>query len=174
MADYLEGRHAVSEAFAAGVPLASIMIAAGLKPDKAIDAIRRKAAGAGVPVREVKRSELDELSAHGAHQGIMAVAKPYRYASLEDLIKAAAGQKDALIIACDHVTDTGNLGAIARSAEVVGATGLLIPNKRAAAVTAVTYKASAGAISHVPRAREAHLATCLERLKTEGFWGMGA
>ncbi|MBQ6587034.1 MAG: 23S rRNA (guanosine(2251)-2'-O)-methyltransferase RlmB [Coriobacteriales bacterium] len=174
MADYLEGRHAVSEAFAAGVPLASIMIAAGLKPDKAIDAIRRKAAGAGVPVREVKRSELDELSAHGAHQGIMAVAKPYRYASLEDLIKAAAGQKDALIIACDHVTDTGNLGAIARSAEVVGATGLLIPNKRAAAVTAVTYKASAGAISHLPIAREANLATCLERLKKEGFWVMGA
>jgi len=175
MADYLEGRHAVSEALEAGVPLEAILVAEGLKPDRAIDRLLRDAAAAQVPVRRVRRSQMDALSGvHGAHQGVMAQARPFRYAGLADLLAAAEGREHALIIALDHVQDPGNLGAIARSAEVVGACGLLIPNKRAAQVTPLAHKASAGAVSHLPIAREANMTGCLERCKQEGFWVIGA
>lgn len=175
MPEYLEGRHAIKEALGAGVPLACIMVASGIKPEKAIDALLDEARRLKIPVKSVKRGLLDEISdVHGAHQGIMAEAAPYRYATLNDLIHRAAGKPNALIIALDHIQDPGNLGAIARSAEVVGACGLLIPNKRAAQVTPLAHKASAGAVSHLPIAKEANLSTCLNKLKDEGFWVVGA
>lgn len=174
-AGYIEGRHAVHEALIAGVPLKDLMVADHLLADeRSIDGLLAAAREAGVPARTVPRSLLDELSAHGAHQGVMATARPYRYATLEDLIARAGDAPDALIVVCDHVTDPGNLGAIVRSAEVVGAAGVLVPNRRAAEVTATAYKASAGAVAHLPVAREANLATCLERLKEAGFWVAGA
>lgn len=174
MPSYIEGRHAIEEALGADIPLLSIMVASGLKPDRAIDAILEDAERRKIPIKYVKRPMLDAISDHGSHQGIMAEAKPYVYATLNDLIKAAQGKPEALIIALDHVTDPGNLGAIARSAEVVGACGLLIPNKRAAQVTPYAQKASAGAVSHLPIAREANMTSCLNKLKDEGFWVIGA
>ena len=86
--------------------------------------------------------------------------------------EASAAKHDgrALVVVLDHLTDAGNLGAIARSAESVGAAGIVIPNKRAARVTAATYKSSAGAISHIPVAQVANIASTLDRLKEEGFW----
>lgn len=94
----------------------------------------------------------------------------YEYASLYDLIELARGKQNALIIALDHITDVGNLGAIIRSAEVVGATGVLIPNKRAAQVNSTVYRTSAGAVEYIKVAREANIAMSLKRLKDEGFW----
>ncbi|MDR1088842.1 MAG: RNA methyltransferase [Coriobacteriales bacterium] len=94
----------------------------------------------------------------------------YEYATLFDLIELARGKKDALIVALDHITDVGNLGAIIRSAEVVGATGVLIPKKRAAQVNNTVYRTSAGAVEYLKVAREANIATSLARLKDEGFW----
>ena len=79
----------------------------------------------------------------------------------------------ALIIVLDHITDAGNLGAIARSAEIVGASGILIPNKRSARVTAATYKSSAGAISHIKVAQVGNIAQTIERLKKVKFLGCG-
>lgn len=175
MAEYLEGRHAVFEALEAGIPLEALLIADGVRSEPAIERLMRDAEAAGVKVQHVKRSQLDEVSGvHGAHQGVMALARPFRYATLTDLIAATCGKPQALIVALDHVQDPGNLGAIARSAEVVGASGLLIPNKRAAQVTPLAHKASAGAVSHLPIAREANLTSCLDRFKSEGFWVIGA
>ncbi len=94
----------------------------------------------------------------------------YKYATLFDLIKATAGKKDALIVALDHITDAGNMGAILRSAEVVGASGVLIPNKRSAPVNEAVYRTSAGAVQHLKVAREANLVTSIRRLQEEGFW----
>lgn len=94
----------------------------------------------------------------------------YEYATLYDLIELSRGKKDALIVALDHITDVGNLGAIVRSAEVVGATGVLIPKKRAAQVNNTVYRTSAGAVEYLKVAREANIATSLARLKDEGFW----
>jgi 23S rRNA (guanosine2251-2'-O)-methyltransferase len=98
----------------------------------------------------------------------------YEYATLHDLIQAARGKKQALIVALDHITDVGNFGAIIRSAEVVGALGVLIPSKRAAGVNEGVYKTSAGAVEHIKVAREANLATALKKLQDEGFWVGGA
>ena len=94
----------------------------------------------------------------------------YEYATLYDLIDLSRGKKDSLIVALDHITDVGNLGAIIRSAEVVGATGVLIPKKRAAQVNNTVYRTSAGAVEYIKVAQEANIATSLKRLKDEGFW----
>jgi 23S rRNA (guanosine2251-2'-O)-methyltransferase len=98
----------------------------------------------------------------------------YEYATLFDLITLARGKKDALIVALDHITDVGNLGAIIRSAEVVGACGVVIPNKRAAQVNEAVYRTSAGAVEYLKIAREPNLANAIRRLKEEGFWAAGA
>jgi 23S rRNA (guanosine2251-2'-O)-methyltransferase len=94
----------------------------------------------------------------------------FEYATLHDLIMRARGKKFALIVALDHVTDIGNFGALIRSAEVIGATGVLIPNRRAAQVNEAVFRASAGAVEHLPIARESNLAQSLARLKEEDFW----
>jgi 23S rRNA (guanosine2251-2'-O)-methyltransferase len=98
----------------------------------------------------------------------------YEYATLFDLISLARGRKDALIVALDHITDAGNMGALLRSAEVVGVTGVLVPSKRAAPVNEAVYRTSAGAVEYLRVAREANLVNALKRLKSEGFWICGA
>jgi 23S rRNA (guanosine2251-2'-O)-methyltransferase len=98
----------------------------------------------------------------------------YEYATLFDLIALARGKANALIIALDHITDVGNFGAVARSAEVVGATGIIIPKKRSVAVNDAVYRTSAGAIDYLKVAREANISESLKRLKQENFWIGGA
>ena len=126
-------------------------------------------------MKTISRKKLDEISERGSHQGVIAEALPFEYVNGSAIIEAAeasAAKHDgrALVVVLDHLTDAGNLGAIARSAESVGAAGIVIPNKRAARVTAATYKSSAGAISHIPVAQVANIASTLDRLKEEGFW----
>ena len=108
------------------------------------------------------------------HQGVLAEAASYPYATLDQVLARAEGKPRALIIALDHITDPGNLGAIVRTAEVVGADGVLVAKRRAAAVTPAAYKSSAGALAHVALAQEANLAQSLERCKEAGFWIAGA
>jgi 23S rRNA (guanosine2251-2'-O)-methyltransferase len=170
----VEGRNAVFEALRAGVPLKRILVAEGVKPDRAIDDVMRLAAQAGIEVKRVARRELDARSERGAHQGVLAEAESYKFASIEDVLAAAEGRPRSLIIALDHITDPGNLGAVARSAEVVGADGVLVAKRRSAAVTPSAYKASAGALAHIRLAQEPNLVRALERCKEAGFWVAGA
>lgn len=172
--EYLEGRHALEEALEAGAPLSVVYASGAARADKRVARVLDRAAKQGVTVRKASQQQLDAHSAHGAHQGIIAELEPYRYVGTRQLIERAAGKENALIIACDHITDAGNFGAILRTAEIVGVCGALIPNKRSARVTAATYKTSAGAVSHLPIAMEANLVSQLERLKEEGFWVVGA
>lgn len=172
--EYLEGRHALVEALNANVPITRIFVSDAARRDRRIEQTVKRAMKAGVDIVKSSQEQLDAHSSHGAHQGIIARVKPFEYVDMGALISAAAGKKDALIIATDHVTDAGNFGAICRSAEVVGACGVLIPNKRQAGVTTATYKTSAGAVAHLPIALEANLARSLDRLKSEGFWVIGA
>jgi 23S rRNA (guanosine2251-2'-O)-methyltransferase len=123
----------------------------------------------GVRVEYVARDRLDDRSSHGAHQGIMLEVEPFEYAELSDVIDAA-GAGDALVLLLDHVTDEGNFGAIVRTAEVVGAAGVVIANARAARVGTAAYKTSAGAVLHVPIAQVPNLASALDQLKEAGFW----
>jgi 23S rRNA (guanosine2251-2'-O)-methyltransferase len=150
------------------------LLAEGLKQDRGVDEIARLAADAGTPLERVPRHELDRRSERGAHQGVMAEVEPYRFASLEQIVGATADADRALVIALDHVTDPGNLGAIVRTAEVVGAAGVVIPERRSAAVTPAAYKAAAGAFSHLPVARATNLVRALGALKDAGFWVAGS
>ena len=175
--DLIEGRRAVAEALDAGVSIriAYVQDGAGSSEgaDRALAALVRRLADAGVECEAVPRSRLDRLSSHGAHQGIVVKTKPFSYATIEDVI-AAAGEGDALVVVLDHVTDEGNFGAIVRSAEVVGAAGVVVANARAATVGPGAYKTSAGAVLHLPIAQVPNLARAIDRLKEAGFWACAA
>ena len=175
MADYIEGKRPVIEAFRTGVPMRRILMGDYMKRDPMIEDIMRKAKRNGVKVIQVPRDELDQKSARGSHQGVMAEAAPFNYVGIGQVVDAAnsyAEEHDgrALVVLCDHLTDAGNLGAISRSCEAVGASGLIIPNKRSARVEASTYKSSAGAITHVPVAQVSNIVQSIHRLQEEGFW----
>lgn len=156
------------------MPLKRILVAEGTKPDRGLEEMERRAREASVSLRRVPRRDLDARSERGAHQGVMAEAAEFKFASLESVIAASDGMQDALVIALDHVTDPGNLGAIARSAEVLGALGVIVTKRRSAAITPAAWKAAAGALAHVPVVQESNLASALERLKAAGFWTAGA
>ncbi len=126
----------------------------------------------GIAVESREPVELDEAAGPGAvHQGVVAVAGAFRYADLEDIAaRAAAAGPRGLVVALDGVTDPHNLGAVARSAYLFGAHGLVLPRDRAAEVTAVAVKASAGATEHIPIAQVTNLARALGELKQAGLW----
>lgn len=114
--------------------------------------------------------ELERLCGSPDHQGVVAEVEPYPYAGASELLRV----ENALLVALDQVQDPRNLGAVARSAEVAGAAGLVIPERRSAAVTAVTCKASAGAVEHLAIAHVRNLADWLGEAKEAGFWIWGA
>ena len=167
---FIEGRRACAEALEAHVPLKRALVASSVgERDHSLESLVERLELAGVAVEYVPRDRLDGKSSHGAHQGIMLEVEPFAYASLEAVIEAA-GAGDALVVLLDHVTDQGNFGAIVRTAEVVGAAGVVIANARAAQVGTAAYKTSAGAVLHVPIAQVPNLATAIEQLKEAGFW----
>lgn len=172
--NFIEGRRAAFEALRTGFPIKRALIAQGVENEPAIRELLAGLGEAGVNVKSVARAQLDAISSHGAHQGIVLEVGKFPYADLADIIAAAPADVPALVVVLDHVTDAGNFGAIVRSAEVVGAAGVVIPNKRAAEVTVATYKTSAGAVMHLPIAQVPNIARALEDLKAAGFWVGGA
>ena len=124
----------------------------------------------GVPVRIASAEEIERRSGSDAHQGLCADAGPYHYASVDTVL---AGETP-LIVALDQVQDPQNLGSICRTAECAGASGLVIPERRAAEVTAAVCKASAGAVEHLPVARVRNLADFLADARKAGCWCYGA
>ena len=172
--DLIEGRRAVAEALTVGIPLKNALVqAASGQKDQEIEALARQLEQEGIPVERVAKPVLDSLSSHGAHQGVIVRTQPFAYADLSEIIQRA-GSENALVVVLDHVTDEGNFGAIVRSAEVVGATGVVIANARAARVGVGAYKTSAGAVLHLPIAQVSNLPRALEELKAAGFWTCGS
>jgi 23S rRNA (guanosine2251-2'-O)-methyltransferase len=119
---------------------------------------------------ETSAEELERLCGSPDHQGVVAEVDPYPYADPNALLR----REGALLVAVDQVQDPRNLGAICRSAEFAGAAGVVIPERRSAEVTAVTCKASAGAVEHLEVARVRNLADWLAEAKAAGFWVWGA
>jgi 23S rRNA (guanosine2251-2'-O)-methyltransferase len=119
---------------------------------------------------ETDAAELERLCGSGDHQGVVAEVDPYPYGDPGALLR----REDALIVALDQVQDPRNLGAVCRSAEVAGAAGVVVPERRAAAVTAAACKASAGAVEHLEVAHVRNLADWLGEAKEAGFWIWGA
>lgn len=168
-ADAIIGRRAAAEALAAGVPLRCAFVQNLAERDAALEALVKELEAQDIDVERVPKGKLDALAENGNHQGIVLRARPFEYAELADIIRAS-GEGNALVVVLDHVTDQGNLGAIIRTAEVVGATGVVIPSARAAGVGVGAYKTSAGAVMHLPIARVPNLARALEDLKEADFW----
>src|SRR6266704_543167 len=125
-----------------------------------------------IPVRFLPRVELDRMAGSGSHQGVVAVTSNKQYNDLDDLIAAKRGQY-ALIVVLDGVEDPHNLGAILRTADASGADGVVIPERRAAGVTATVTKASAGASEHLPIAKVTNIARTLVELKSNNMWVVG-
>jgi 23S rRNA (guanosine2251-2'-O)-methyltransferase len=119
---------------------------------------------------DLSASELTRLAGSPDHQGVVAEVDPYPYADPDALLQSPG----ALVVALDQVTDPHNLGAVCRSAEAVGASGVVIPERRSAAVTAAVAKASAGAVEHLAVARIPNLADWLGSAKEAGAWIYGA
>ena len=170
---YIEGRRAAAEALAAKFPVRRMLVTDGAERDATVRDLVANFRAQGIPIKSVDREQLEAISSHGAHQGIALEVGDFPYVGVEDLI-AASGTGSSLVVVLDHVTDEGNLGAIVRSAEVVGAAGVVIASKRAAGVGVGTFKTSAGAAMHLPIAQVPNLARALDQLKEAGFWVVGA
>ena len=172
--EMIEGRNAVLEALRAGRALDKVYIARG-ETDNALAHIAGLARERGVSVSDCDRRKLDAMSVTKAHQGVIAVCAVREYASLDDILALAESRGEApFVVVCDEISDPHNLGAIIRSAECVGAHGVVIPKRRSAGLTAVVGKTSAGAAEHLPVARVANISSALQELKDRGLWVYGA
>jgi len=170
----IEGRNAVIEAFRAGLNVDKVYIAKG-DVDSTLRHIAGTARKSGAVVVEADRRKLDSMSATGAHQGVIALSCVREYVSIEDILELARQKQEApFIVICDEITDSHNLGAIIRTAEAVGAHGMIIPKRRSVGITAVVQKTSAGAASHLAVARVPNITAAIEKLKKEGVWIFGA
>lgn len=169
----IEGWNPVLEALRAGRKLQHIWLAA--QQHKSAPTLHELAKTVGARVTEVERQQLNVLTGGEEHQGVAAAAPPYEYTSVEAILERAEAQGEPpFVLILDHIEDPHNLGSLIRTAECAGVHGVLIPNRRAASVTAAVGKASAGAIEHMPVARVGNLVHEMERLKERGLWVVGA
>lgn len=167
------GRNSVRELLAAGRrPVREVFFAENIDPAPILDEIASLAAKAGVPVRTAPRSKIDHLAETEAPQGVVARAAALPEADLSQLATTRNGVVPFLV-ALDGVTDPHNLGAIIRSAESAGATGIVLTRHRAAHVTPTVTKAAAGAIEHVPIAVVPGLPAALQELQSREVWTVG-
>jgi 23S rRNA (guanosine2251-2'-O)-methyltransferase len=164
------GRNAVMEALRAGRAIDSIYVAKGNRTG-AIVALIAKARSKGILIKETDGRKLDYMCGHGNHQGVVASGAVKEYASLEDVFTLAEKKgEDPFIIIADGLCDPHNLGAIIRTADCVGAHGVIIPQRHAAGLTFAVGKASAGAVEYVPVVRVSSIASTIELLKKRGVW----
>ena len=166
----IEGRNAVIEAYRAGRPIDKLFVLDGCQ-DGSILTIKREAKAKGTPVKFVTKERLDQLSETGHHQGVIAYAAAYEYAEVEEILENARKKGEPpFLFLLDNIEDPHNLGAIIRTANLAGAHGVIVPKNRAAGLTAVVAKTSAGALNFTPVARVTNLAKTIEDLKKEGIW----
>ena len=160
--EVLVGRNPVVESMRAGVPASALYVQQYVDTDDRVREALTMAADRGMPLLEVTRVELDRMSGGATHQGLLLTVPAYDYLDPADLLaRASDSGAPALIVALDGVTDPRNLGAIVRSAAAFGADGVVVPERRAAGVTGSAWKASAGALAHVPVARATNLTRAL-------------
>ena len=166
----IEGRNAVLEAFSSGKTIDKLFLLDGYM-DGPIRTVQREAKKHDTIISYVTKERLDQISETGKHQGVIAYAAAYTYASIDDMLqKAKDAGEDPFLIFLDNVEDPHNLGAIIRTANLAGAHGVVIPKRRAVGLTATVAKASAGAINYTPVAKVTNLSQTIETLKQEGMW----
>ncbi|MGA1145812.1 MAG: 23S rRNA (guanosine(2251)-2'-O)-methyltransferase RlmB [Candidatus Nanopelagicales bacterium] len=165
--DVVIGRNSVREALRARIPATALYLQVRADPDDRWRECIALARDQGIPIFEGSRSDLDALAHLGLHQGLVLAVPEYEYARLDDV---ATGN---LLVMLDGITDTHNVGAIARSAAAFDASGLVLPSRRSAGITASAWKASAGALSRLPVARVTNLRAALETLHEKGWMSIG-
>ena len=174
MIDCIYGKHAVLETLKSGRPVEKILLAKNINKFS-VNEIIEHAKKQNVPYQWVPRSRLDQLAEGNNHQGVVAQVAAFEYASLEDLFKRAEQKQEApFFLLLDSIEDPHNLGSILRSADASGAHGVIIPKRRAAGVTSVVAKTSAGAVQHVPVVRVTNLNRVADELKERGVWLVGS
>ncbi|MFA6299049.1 MAG: 23S rRNA (guanosine(2251)-2'-O)-methyltransferase RlmB [Nocardioides sp.] len=173
-AEWIAGRNSVVEALREGVPITGLYVAEGAERDGRLREAFKIAADKGLNISEVSKGELDRLTNGAVHQGLAARIPPYEYAHPDDLLDlAAANGEKPLIVALDSVTDPRNLGAVIRSAAGFGAHGVVIPERRAAGMTASAWKSSAGAAARIPVAQTVNLVRQLKSFQDAGCMVVG-
>lgn len=166
----IEGKNAVIEAFRSGKTIDRVFILDGSR-DGPTSTIIREAKKNDAIVDFVDKERLDQMSETGKHQGVIARAAAYEYATVEEILQAAKDKDEPpFIIILDSIQDPHNLGAIIRTANIAGAHGIIIPKRRAVGLTATVSKASAGAINYTPVAKVTNLVDTIEKLKKDGLW----
>ena len=170
MENKIEGRNAVLEALRAGKPIDKLYVLDGC-PDGPVRTIIREAKKGDTIINYVKKERLDQLSETGHHQGVIAMAASYEYATVEDILEKAREKGEApFIFVLDNIEDPHNLGAMIRTANLAGAQGVIIPKRRAVGLTPTVARTSAGAINYTPVAKVTNLKQTMEQLKKEGMW----
>lgn len=166
----IEGRNAVLEAFRAGKPIDKLYLLDGCH-DGPVMSITREARKQDTLITYVSRERLDQMSATGKHQGVIAQSAAYAYSQIQDMFDLAEKKGEPpFLILLDGIEDPHNLGAIIRTANLAGAHGVIIPKRRAVGLTAVVAKTSAGALNHTPVAKVTNLTAAIEDLKKKGLW----
>jgi len=172
--EWIAGRNSVVEALRAGVPVSGVYVAEGTERDARLREAFKLAAEGGISLLEVTRAELDRRTDKAVHQGLAARIPAYEYAHPSDLLDDAAERGEApLIVALDSVTDPRNLGAVVRSAAAFGAHGVVVPERRAARMTASAWKSSAGAAARLPVAHATNLVRTLKDYQDAGLAASG-
>lgn len=172
--DQVEGRHAVRELLLAGTRRTREVILAGdLDPAPILDEIIDLADEAKVPIRDLARAKFESMTRTEGSQGVMALAQPLRPTDLEDLLEPEFDGTAPFLLMLDGITDPGNLGAILRTAECAGVTGIVLPRHRAAHITPTVAKSAAGAIEHLRMALVPGLPAAMTALQASGVWTVG-
>lgn len=172
--DKIIGRQPVMEAIRSGREIDKIMIKKG-EFEGSIVSIIKKAKQNGIIIQEVDKQKLSQLADGENHQGIIAFAAVHEYASVEDILNHARKREEPpFIILCDKITDPHNLGSILRTANCVGAHGVIIPKRGSVGLNTVVAKTSAGAVEYTPVAKVTNIAQTIDKLKDEGLWIAGA
>jgi len=167
--EIVSGRNAVLEALRASVPATELIVARSIDVDDRVAESLQLALHHQLPIREVHRAELEGINANS--QGIILAIKPYQYSSFQEITERA--NHPILIVALDGVTDPRNLGAIVRSAAAFGAAGVVMTERRAAAMTASAWKSSAGAAARLPVAQVTNMARTIDDAKKLGCFVIG-
>ena len=166
----IEGRNAVLEAFRSGKTIDKLYVLDGCQ-DGPVRSITIEARKHDTIINYVAKERLDQISETGKHQGVIAVSAAYEYAEVEDILAAAEAKGEPpFIIILDGIEDPHNLGAILRTANQVGAHGVIIPKRRAVGLTPTVARTSAGAINYTPVAKVTNISNTMKELKDKGMW----
>lgn len=166
----IEGRNPVIEAYRSGKTIDKLFVLDGCQ-DGPVKTITREARKQHTIISYVSKERLDQLSETHHHQGVIAIAAAYDYASVDDILAKAREKGEApFIFLLDGIEDPHNLGAIIRTANLAGAHGVIIPKHRAVGLTATVARTSAGALNFTPVAKVTNLGAAMDELKKDGLW----